>query len=158
MKKANRVLTFIMSFVMCVSLLNIYVFAIVDADTQIEKGNIRRDESEEEVEPLAVAHCGRYATHDMLARGTGALYHYYNKKFVFTNGRCFQCTRCYLVLVTQSQYAGPPDYAPIGIYATDEPGYQISNYGAVVSKGSKDMRYTSKSTLDGISFRSQPYM
>ena len=158
MKKANRVLAFIMSFVMCVSLLNIYVFAIVDADTQIEKGNIRRDESEEEVEPLAVAHCERYATHDMLARGTGALYHYYEKKYIFTNGRCFQCTRCYLVLVTQSQYAGPPDYAPIGIYATDEPGYQISNYGAVVYKGSKDIHYTSKSTLEGISFRSQPYM
>lgn len=153
MKKVNRTFAFIMSFVMCVSLLNIYAFAIVDTDTRIGKGDIRRDASEDEVAPLAEAHCGRYATHDMLSRGSGSLYNYTTKKYVFTGGGCFQCTRCYLVLVTQSMYVGSPYFDTIGYYASDEPGYEISGYGAVVSKAAKDIHYTNKSTIEGISFR-----
>lgn len=133
----------ISSFAICFML----VTSVMCANASEELTVLNQNASLNNMAPYYEAHCGNYATHDMLSRGHGTLYDTSAGKTVFALGAAFQCTRCYLVCVTQGE---PPSQA-IGYWATYQPNEQISSNGAVIY--TSDYSHTNAKTLAGMTFR-----
>lgn len=91
--------------------------------------------------------CGHYATHDMKSRGFGYLRDT-RGNVIFSLESCFQCTRCYLVLVCQGE---PTLGESIGYWATYDASEPTNVNGTVVV--TDNYYYTTDSTLPGMSFR-----
>lgn len=102
------------------------------------------------LEPAAVAQCGKYATHDMYSMGLGRLENSTTGKVVFVGGGCFQCTRCYLVCVTESDSV---PYTSVGYYALKDYDEKISTNGVWLSVPTSMIYYTNGKTIPGLSFR-----
>lgn len=98
---------------------------------------------------FAEAHCGSYATHDMLAAGWGDIYNVTTGTTVVSGGACAQCTRCHLVIVTQ----GDPPNQVLGYYTTWQPGEKLSSQYTIIRQSSNNIKYTSAKTIAGIAFR-----
>lgn len=92
-------------------------------------------------------HCGKYATHDMLSWGIGSIITTSGKTIV-DRGSCFQCARCYLVLICTGE---PTLGAPIGSYSTWQPREKLTSFATVLQTNT--YHYTSSSKLTGMSFR-----
>lgn len=95
----------------------------------------------------AVADC-EGGPHDMLSRGWGSIYNVDTGKFVIQNAACWQCTKCYLVIVTQGEKG-----EPIGYYTSWQPHEEVSMYGTIIRQSSKNILYTTSTTLPGVRFR-----
>lgn len=91
--------------------------------------------------------CGQYATHDMKSRGFGYLEDTRGNK-IFSVESCFQCTRCYLVLVCQGE---PTLGESIGYWATYDAKEPTNVNGTYVV--TDNYYYTTDTTLYGMSFR-----
>lgn len=93
--------------------------------------------------------CGTYATHDMRANGFGNLKKINDDgttEFVFKLGTCFQCSRCYLICVTQNH----PNTMSIGYYAFHS--MKEPDIASSTTVTTKDIYYTSAYTISGMTF------
>ena len=97
------------------------------------------------ISTIALAECGRYATHDMLSRGWGTIRRTNGKEVVYM-GACHQCTRCNLVLICQ----GEPECSSIGYYATSMAEGPVNTITVLTTD---DIHYTSAKTIAGMDFR-----
>ena len=97
------------------------------------------------ISTFAEAHCGRYATHDMLSRGWGSIYKSDGTCVVYM-GACHQCTRCNLVFISE----GEPLSIPLGHWATCEADSAVTN---VTFLTTDNIHYTTSKTIEGLSFR-----
>lgn len=102
--------------------------------------------------PMAVEVCNGYATHDAVARGWGVIYRGVypdtsNKVFP-DPGACWQCSRCRMVLITEYD---PLITGYVGYYASYNPGYVISIYGATL--WTNDVYFTNNSRVPYFSLR-----
>lgn len=95
--------------------------------------------------PLAEAHCGRYATHDMLSRGWGSIYRTDGTNVVYM-GACHQCTRCNLVFICQ----GEPLSSSIGYWATWQADETVNT---ITVLRTDNIYHTTSKTIEGMSFR-----
>ena len=90
---------------------------------------------------------GNFAKHRMVPRGGGFVYKgkYPNKSNpVVRNGRCFQCSRCRIVLVCQ----GSPDHnppTPYGYYATWQAQDKLSSTNTDI--WTNNVQYSSSTKL-----------
>jgi len=106
---------------------------------------ITQGDAEETASTWAVAHCGRYATHDMLSRGWGSI-RTSDGTWVVDMGACHQCTRCNLVFICE----GEPLSSTIGYWATMEADYTVSY---LTNMYTDNIFYESGKTVEGMSFR-----
>ena len=97
--------------------------------------------------PRYEPHCGRYATHDMLANGWATVF-YHEGGTAFSLGCQHQCTRCFLVIATQNE----PVSSSIGYWTTYQAGEKL-NTMVYIWAYRKDVYYTTDKTISGITFR-----
>ena len=102
------------------------------------------------VQPRYVPACGSHATHDMLSAGWGSIYNVDTNQYVVSGGACFQCTRCYLVLVCQGE---PTLGEACGYYTTWALGEKLTSTSTVIRQSSANILYTSSSSIPGCTFR-----
>ena len=95
------------SCVLCMSLFTANVFAATnDAASDSNEAHVYGVDVENSGEPgqlltsRAIAECGS-GSHDMRAKGWGDIVNVDTGKTVVNNGSCSQCSKCYLVIVTQ---------------------------------------------------------
>ena len=105
----------------------------------------KMEEMTTSISPYAVAHCERYATHDMLSRGWGSIYKSDGTCVVYM-GTCHQCTRCNLVFISE----GEPLSMPLGYWATWDADSAVTN---VTFLTTDNIHYTDSKTIEGMSFR-----
>lgn len=97
----------------------------------------------------ALAEC-QGGPHDMLAHGWGSIYNVDTGTTVVSSGCCAQCTKCYLVIVTQGE---PGTGSALGYYTTWQPHEALSSMVTVIRQSSNNIQYTSSATIPGIRFR-----
>lgn len=97
-----------------------------------------------------VPECGKYPTHDMLSKAWGSLYNVTTNQYVYSNGTCWQCTRCNLVLTTQNE---PESAAGLGYYSYWQADDPLSSFLTTIYNDSAHIYYTTDNTLPGITFR-----
>lgn len=97
------------SCVLCMSLFTANVFAATnDAASDSNEAHVYGVDVENSGEPgqlltsRAIAECGS-GSHDMRAKGWGDIVNVDTGKTVVNNGSCSQCSKCYLVIVTQGE-------------------------------------------------------
>lgn len=144
------------SCVLCMSLFTANVFAATnDAVSDSNEAHVYGVDVENSGEPgqlltsRAIAECGS-GSHDMRAKGWGDIVNVVTGKTVVNNGSCSQCSKCYLVIVTQGE---PGTGKALGYYTTWQPHEKLTSYVTVIRQSGKNIWYTSKSTIPGISFR-----
>lgn len=99
--------------------------------------------------PMYEPVCGTYPSHRMMASGIGTVKR--GSEDYILCGAAWQCSRCYLVMVTQGDlfYDG---MTTIGRYATlHDIYYEINKYGCYISEADT-YGYTSNNYLPGYSF------
>lgn len=101
------------------------------------------------VSPQYEPACGT-GPHTMFAHGWGDIYDVDKKTTIVKNGACAQCSKCYLVIVTQNE---PDGTNPIGYYTTWKIDYELTSYVTVIRQSTKNIIYTSSTRIPGISFR-----
>lgn len=105
-----------------------------------------------EVSPYAISQCGQYSTHNMVYFAKGMLYNTSTKTYEFSNGHAFQCTRCYLVCVTQSK----PNVSnkAIGKWSTCSEDEKISDAGIYDMHRTKNQIHNATANkISGLSFK-----
>lgn len=146
MKKSFKCFCLCLALVICLlGVSNLKVLAASLDDTQDE---VQKIEMEQE-EVLRYVPCpvgpGKHA---MRPKGWGSLYEGppQNCTLVFKMGAVSQCQYCHLVVVSQCD----PDLGLLGIYAMENPGYELSKTGTVLYKYADDILYNSSLKDDPI--------
>ncbi|AFM00554.1 hypothetical protein Desde_2208 [Desulfitobacterium dehalogenans ATCC 51507] len=107
------------------------------------------------IQPQVVPQCGHYATHDMLSAGWGNIFNKGTGTSLFSGWRsCFQCTRCYLVLVCENE---PLNGYPCGLWATWQPNERLTSTYTTILKNPNEIYYESSDRIYGVTFRYHQY-
>lgn len=145
------------------SFLNVNASSLEEKSTDIDKDKVKEieaqykkftiviEDDEDNVGTEAVEVCQGHATHDMVASGIGFVY---KGTFPDTNmlmisgGQAWQCSRCYLVLVTEWD---PLETFYVGNYAFSQYSEPINHSGCVM--WTNTVKFTSDSRVPYCSLR-----
>ena len=155
-KLSKKCIALCVAMIFCFSFLKISVHAAdIDEETKDYTPHMYGVDIPKSGEPGAicnsrvVADCNS-GPHDLLSRAWGHIYNYDTKKYVVRFGACFQCTGCHLVVITQGE---PGTGNALGYYTSWQPNEPLTSIGTTISQTTKNIHYTSSSTLPGAKFR-----
>lgn len=112
---------------------------------------IKLDENEVndelEIKSRAVDACPGRGNYQMQSRGWGTIIRVNNdgsKDTIVKGGACWQYPYCYELLITEYD---PLVSNYVGYYCMRNPGYKVSDYGAVIEASPNSIRFTSGSRV-----------
>lgn len=157
-KKSVFSISMCIVLVLCMVLMSTTAFAATDAqEPDISKFSVYGIGIPNSGEPgtigmtRALGDC-KNGPHDMLSRGWGDIIDVDTGEYVVYWGACWQCTQCYLVLVTQGQKG-----EPLGYYTSWQPYEEVGVLSTTIFQSRNNIFYTTSTTIPGVNLRYAGY-